>query len=155
MKSTRLLTGVVAVATVVTGLTFVLTGHAKTPQETNKDTVKAFYETAFNDHKPAEAVEKYVGGSYRQHNPMAADGSLAFIDFVSGYAKANPGLKVDIKRMIAEGDLVVAHVHIKTSEKDRGLAAIDIFRLENGKVVEHWDVVQPVPEKSANTNTMF
>jgi predicted SnoaL-like aldol condensation-catalyzing enzyme len=155
MKSTRLLPGVVAVAAVVTGLAFVLTGHAKTPQETNKETVKAFYETAFNDHKPAEAVEKYVGGSYRQHNPNAADGSLAFIDFVSSFAKTNPGLKVDIKRMIAEGDLVVTHVHIKTSEKDRGLAAIDIFRLENGKVVEHWDVVQPVPEKPANQNGMF
>jgi predicted SnoaL-like aldol condensation-catalyzing enzyme len=156
MKSTRVFLGLVVVATIVTAaLSFVLTGHAKTPLEQNKETVKAFYETAFNDHKPAEAVEKYVGGSYRQHNPMAADGSLAFIDFVSGYAKANPKLKVDIKRMIAEGDLVVTHVHITTSDKDRGLAAMDIFRLENGKIVEHWDVVQPVPEKSANENTMF
>ena len=142
----------------ITGL-LALNSGAKTPEEqaleNNKKTVAAFYKTAFTDHKPAEAVEKYVGGSYRQHNPTVADGSLPFIDFVNDYARKNPGLRVDIKRVIAEGDLVVTHVNIKTGKDDRGLAAIDIFRLENGRIVEHWDVVQPVPEKSANANTMF
>ncbi|HEX6791488.1 MAG TPA: ester cyclase, partial [Candidatus Krumholzibacteria bacterium] len=132
---------------------------AKTPDEQaleqNKKTVVAFYKTAFTDHKPEEAVEKYVGGSYRQHNPMVADGSLPFIDFVRGYAKKYPGLRVDIKRIIAEGDLVVTHVNIKMAKDDRGLAAIDIFRLEEGRIVEHWDVVQPVPEKAENANGMF
>jgi predicted SnoaL-like aldol condensation-catalyzing enzyme len=160
MKLTRASIGVTAAAAIVAAtLLFALTGQAKTPAEPaleqNKNTVKSFYETAFNAHKPAEAVEKYVGGSYRQHNPMAADGSLPFIDFVSGFVKTNPGLKVEIKRMIAEGDLVVTHVHIKTSDKDRGLAAIDIFRLQDGKIVEHWDVLQIIPETSANPNTMF
>jgi predicted SnoaL-like aldol condensation-catalyzing enzyme len=144
----------------IVGFSWALAIHAGTPGEEalkkNKETVKAFYETAFNKHKPEEAVEKYIGAAgYRQHNPNAADGALPFIDFVRGYAKKNPGLHVNIKRMIAEGDLVVTHVHIKTSKEDRGLAAIDIFRLEDGKIVEHWDVVQPVPETSANTNTMF
>ena len=136
-----------------------MNGVAKTPEEQaleqNKKTVTEFYKLAFNDHKPVEAVEKYVGGSYRQHNPMVADGSLAFIDFVSDFARKNPGLHIDIKRVIAEGDMVVTHVNIKTSKEDRGLAAIDIFRLENGKIVEHWDVVQPVPATAANTNTVF
>lgn len=76
-------------------------------------------------------------------------------EFVEGFAKANPGLRADIKRVIAEGDLVVVHVHMKMSDEDRGLAVIDIFRLEDGKIVEHWDAMQPVPEKSANDNTMF
>ena len=80
---------------------------------------------------------------------------LAFIDFVNGFVAKYPHLKVDIKRVIAEGNLVVTHVLITTDEKDRGLAAMDIFRLENGKIVEHWDVVQPVPDKPANENGMF
>ena len=138
---------------------FAMNVAAKTPEqqalEENKKTVTSFYKTAFNDHKPAEAVEKYVGAGYKQHNPMVADGALAFIDFVKDFSARNPGLHVVIKRVIAEGDLVVTHVNIKTSKDDRGLAAIDIFRLENGKIVEHWDVVSPVPEKSANENTVF
>ena len=134
---------------------FAMSGRAKTELDVNKDTVTNFYKLAFNDHKPAAAVEKYVGGSYIQHNPTVADGSLPFIDFVNGYVAKYPHLKVDIKRVIAEGNLVVTHVLITTDEKDRGLAAMDIFRLENGKIVEHWDVVQPVPDKPANENGMF
>ena len=123
--------------------------------EHNKDTALAFYRTAFNDHKPEEAVAKYVGDRYTQHNPLAADGKQAFIDFVNAFAKANPGLHIEVKRVVAEGDLVAVHVHLKLSADDRGTAAIDFFRLENGKVVEHWDCVQPVPEESANSNGMF
>src|SRR5688572_23604673 len=152
--TTKIIT-VVAIAGVIVAGLLASRGGTKTPLDQNKETVTSFYKTAFNDHKPAEAVEKYVGGSYKQHNPMVADGSLAFIDFVKAFSAKNPGLHVDIKRVIAEGDLVVTHVNIKTSKQDRGLAAIDIFRLENGKIVEHWDVVQPVPETSANTNTVF
>ena len=150
---------VLVTAGLVVSAALALNGSAKTPEEqaleANKRTVTEFYKTAFTDHKPEEAVEKYVGGSYRQHNPMVADGSLAFIDFVRDYAKKNPGLRVDIRRVIAEGDYVVTHVNIRTGKDDRGLAAIDIFRLEKGRIVEHWDVVQPVPEKSANENGMF
>jgi predicted SnoaL-like aldol condensation-catalyzing enzyme len=136
-------------------LVFAVNGHTKTTLDVNKQTVSDFYTLAFNDHNPAKAVEKYVGKTYTQHNPMAADGPQAFIDFVNGFYATNPNLHVEIKRLIAEGDLVVTHVLITTSETDRGMAAMDIFRLEGGKIVEHWDVVQPVPEKPANTNGMF
>jgi predicted SnoaL-like aldol condensation-catalyzing enzyme len=118
--------------------------------------VVAYYTTAFNDKKPEEAVAKYGGPVYIQHNPLAADGFQAFIDFVKAYTGANPQLHVDIKRVIGECDLVVTHSHITTSPSDRGQAVADIFRLNRkGKVVEHWDVIQPVPETSANDNTMF
>lgn len=123
--------------------------------EQNKETVRAFYELAFNQKKPEEAVARYVGSTYIQHNPMAGDGPQPFIEFVNGFVGQFPNLTVHIKRVIAEGDLVMTHSLIKTSPEDRGTAAADIFRLEDGKVVEHWDVLQPVPETAANDNTMF
>ena len=123
--------------------------------EDNKRTVVDFYTLAFNEKKPEEAVERYVGPRYTQHNPQAGDGPEAFIEFVNWYAGENPELRVDIKRAIAEDDLVMTHSLLKTSPDDRGTAAADIFRLEDGKIVEHWDVLQPVPETAANDNTMF
>jgi len=123
--------------------------------EQNKETVRTFYELAFNDKKPEEAVARYVGSEYIQHNPMAGDGPRPFIDFVKTYTGQFPHLNVAIKRTVAEGDLVVTHSLLRTSPGDRGTAAADIFRLEAGKVVEHWDVLQPVPETAANDNTMF
>lgn len=123
--------------------------------EQNKETVIAFYERAFNDHEPEEAVEKYLGPRYIQHNPQAPDGGDAFIAFVRAYVGQFRELRVDIKRAIAEGELVMTHSLLTTSADDRGTAAADIFRLEDGKIVEHWDVLQPVPEESANDNTMF
>jgi predicted SnoaL-like aldol condensation-catalyzing enzyme len=124
--------------------------------ERNKATVVAYYTTAFNDQKPEEAVAKYGGPVYIQHNPRAADGFQAFIDFVKLFTTQNPQLHVDIKRVIAECDLVVTHSHLTLNPNDRGSAVADIFRLNRkGKVVEHWDVIQAVPETSANDNTMF
>lgn len=123
--------------------------------EANKQAVVAYYTLAFNDKQPEEAVARYVGDRYIQHNPQAPDGPEAFIAFVRGFADQAPGLNIEIKRVIAEGDLVMTHGLITTSPDDRGMAAVDIFRLEDGKIVEHWDVVQPVPETSANDNTMF
>jgi predicted SnoaL-like aldol condensation-catalyzing enzyme len=123
--------------------------------EENKQTVIDFYTTAFNEKKPEEAVERYLGSQYIQHNPQAGDGPEAFVQFVRWYAGEHPELSVEIKRAIAEGDLVMTHSLLKTSPEDRGTAAADIFRLEDGKIVEHWDVLQPVPETAANENTMF
>ena len=143
------------IALVALAAAYSMNSDAKTTLDANKEVVTSFYKLAFNDHKPAAAVEKYVGAEYTQHNPMVADGSLAFIDFVNGFVAKNPHLHVDIKRVIAEGDLVVTHVLITTSDNDRGAAAMDIFRVEEGKIVEHWDVVQPVPDKPANENGMF
>jgi len=154
MKGRRVF-ATMALGAAALALVFAVNGHTKTTLDVNKQTVSDFYKLAFNDHNPAKAVEKYVGKTYTQHNPTVADGPQAFIDFVNGFYATNPNLHVEIKRLIAEGDLVVTHVLITTSETDRGLAAMDIFRLEGGKIVEHWDVVQPVPDKPANNNGMF
>lgn len=122
----------------------------------NKENVAAFYELAFNQHKLEEAVAQYVAEPYIQHNPGVADGGKAFIDAFAPFLKEHPQSRADIKRVIAEGDLVVVHVHSQTAPDDRGEAVIDIFRLnENGKIVEYWDVAQPVPEKTASGHTMF
>ena len=123
--------------------------------ENNKTIVHDYYNMAFNLQKPEEAFSRYALPSYRQHNPGAGDGGAPFIAFVKGYVQAYPQMHIDFKRIIAEGDLVVVHSHLTLKPGDRGMAVMDIFRVENGKVVEHWDVLQEVPEKSANTNTMF
>ena len=123
--------------------------------ENNKRLVREYYEMAFNDRKPEEAVATYLGSYYRQHNPQAGDGPEPFIGFVKYYTQTFPDLHMEIKRMIAEGDLVVVHNHHTRYAGDRGVAVVDIFRLEDGKIVEHWDVLQDVPETAANDNTMF
>jgi predicted SnoaL-like aldol condensation-catalyzing enzyme len=112
--------------------------------------------TAFNDKKPEEAVARYGGPVYIQHNPQAADGFEAFIGFVKAFTTQFPQLHVDIKRVIGECNMVVTHSHITTSPTDRAQAVADSFRLNRqGNVVEHWDVIQDVPATSANDNTMF
>ena len=123
--------------------------------QTNKQTVLAYYNMAFNERKPAEAAKKYGAAHYIQHNPQAPDGFEAFVHFVEGFAEHFPEMSLEIKRAVAEGDMVVTHSLIKTSPEDRGTAAADFFRLEEGKVVEHWDVLQPVPESAANDHPMF
>ena len=96
----------------------------------NKSNVKAFYDLAFNQRQPEEAVKQYVGSSYRQHNPMAGDGPEPFIGFVKWITGENPDLRVEFKRFIAEGDLVAVHSHMIAAKGARGTAVIDIFRLE-------------------------
>ncbi len=128
---------------------------AQASLEKNKLIVREFFDLAFNQHRPADAVKKHMGPHYIQHNPYAGDGGEAFIRFFEAFFKKNPDYRISIKRMIAEGDLVVVHLHAQNGTQDRGRAVVDIMRLENGKIVEHWDVVQPVPETAANDNTMF
>jgi len=123
--------------------------------ENNKNVVRSWSELAINQRKPEEAVAKYLGPHYRQHNPGSADGPDPFIEFVKRFAQAYPEFRIESKRIIAEGDYVVLHSHLILKPGDRGSAVVDIFRLENDKIVEHWDVVQEVPETSANNNTMF
>jgi predicted SnoaL-like aldol condensation-catalyzing enzyme len=122
--------------------------------EANKKNVVAFYEQAINQ-KDFDAASKYLGPRYIQHNPTAPDGAEGLKGFIAFLKSKFPGSKSEIKRVFAEGDYVILHVHAVREPGTRGRAIVDIFRLENGKIVEHWDVVQDVPEKAANGNGMF
>jgi predicted SnoaL-like aldol condensation-catalyzing enzyme len=123
-------------------------------QEQNKKAVVEFYDKAINQ-KDFEAASKYMGSRYTQHNPNAADGPEGLKAFLEFLKEKFPASRSEIKRVLADGDYVILHVHAVREPGTRGNAIIDIFKLENGKIVEHWDVVQPIPEKAANTNGMF
>lgn len=123
--------------------------------DTMKRNVISFYEMMFNDCKPREAIKRFVGDEYIQHNPHVCSGKQGFIEYFERMATEHPGKRVSVKRAFAEGDHVVLHCHQIWPE---GLeyAGIDIFRLDDaGKIVEHWDVLQVLPETSANENGMF
>ena len=127
---------------------------AAAPQS-NKDIVVAYFRMMFQDRDVDEAVRLYVSPNYTQHNPYMQDGVGPLVDFFPAYFEQHPQSSVEIKRVIAEGDLVLVHNLWRDSPEDRGQAVMDIFRVENGKIVEHWDVSQAIPEDPANKNGMF
>ena len=155
MKRTPLVA--LAAASAAALLTACATHSAKSPTasaEANRQAVLAFYEKGLNQ-KDADAALQYVGDRYVQHNPNAADGREGFRQYVAMLREKFPQSHSEIQRSFVDGDYVILNVHAVRDPGTRGNAIVDIFRLENGKIAEHWDVTQPVPEKTASGNSMF
>jgi predicted SnoaL-like aldol condensation-catalyzing enzyme len=127
-------------------------GISKKP---NAQKAMAFLDMVFNQKKVKEGFDKYVGDKYIQHNPIAADGKEAAVEVLSKFMQMVPTWSYTFKHAYVDGDIAIVHSLVRAKPEDRGNAVIDIFRFEKGKVVEHWDVIQAIPEKSANNNTMF
>ncbi len=125
-----------------------------TDLEANKQNAIAFYKTAYLG-KPREAVEAYVGDDYIQHNPLVGNGKEAFIEYFEQMATEYPDKDITFVRSVAEGDLVALHTHQVWPDNEQ-YVTMDFFRFdENGKIVEHWDSIQEVPETTKNGNTMY
>ncbi len=120
-----------------------------------KEVVSRFMTKFYLEKQVREAFETWVEPGYIQHNPLAKTGRDAAIAFLEPFFQSHPDASYSIKRIIAEGNLVAVHSHAKFTADDRGLAVVDILRVDHCKIAEHWDVAQPVPEKSANSNGMF
>lgn len=123
--------------------------------ERHKRAASAFMDLAFNAGNPAGAQRLYAGPDYRQHNPECADGPEGFVAFVTGFRQRFPQFRLQVRRAVAEGDLVVLHCFAQVAPDHRGTVTADIFRFEQGRIVEHWDVVQHIPEQAANANGMI
>ncbi len=128
--------------------------HMAAREEANKRAVVESYDLALNQ-RDIESAIKYLSPNYKQHNPTVADGLDGWRAMVTYIKDNRPGFKIDIKRVFADGDFVIMHVHMMREAGERGNAVVEIFRFEDGKIAEHWDVIQPIPENPANPNTMF
>lgn len=128
---------------------------AQEQAERNKEIALAFFHGVFTEHKPREAFERYSVPDYIQHNPLAADGAEATVAFLEEWLRINPRASAEVKRVIAHGNLVAIHHHMRQSPDVAGLACTEWYRVENGRVVEHWDTAQAMPTESKNPHPMF
>jgi predicted SnoaL-like aldol condensation-catalyzing enzyme len=135
--------------------TLVFCGMAYADPAANKKLVLDMANLMFVQHKVDQAIETYFAPGYIQHNPMVQTGTEPFRAFFKSFYATNPQATIEVKRALADGDLVALHYKAKFTPDERGDAVVDIFRIENGKIAEHWDVVQPIPETSANNNGLF
>ena len=147
----RLLTATLLAASLVSTA---LPALASPREDANKTLVLAFYDAAFSK-LDADDAARYLAPGYIQHNPEVANGVAPLQDYVRWIRANNPQSRASIKRVLADGDLVMLHVHSQDKPGDLGVAVVDIFRVQDGKIAEHWDVIQPVPAKDANGNGMF
>lgn len=122
--------------------------------EINKQNVIEFYNAVVNE-KNFDAASGYLGSRHTQHNPTAADGPEGLKQFIQFLRDKYPQSRSEIKHIYADRDYVILHVHSVREPNTRGRAIIDVFKLTNNKIVEHWDVIQDIPETSANPNGMF
>ncbi|WXL26229.1 nuclear transport factor 2 family protein [Ectopseudomonas mendocina] len=156
MPLTRLISAAVLACTLLsTGLSHATeTARDLKQEEANRALVLSFYDQFFNKHQIAEAA-KVLTDDYRQHNPHVPDGKAPMVSYFTEFFKSNPKAQAKVVRSATDGDLVYLHVHFTNGPDDRGQALVDIFRVENNRITEHWDVIQDVPETAANDNTMF
>ncbi len=146
-------------ATLVACTTTGAVSRAEVTQQ-NTAVVLAYLDTVFNKHEVEQAFRLYVSPQYRQHNPSIADGNAAAMEALTHFThELYPEVRLEVKRTVAQGDLVAVHsryfMHSADRDSGKGQAVVDIYRLEHRKIVEHWDVVQDIPATSANSNTMF
>ncbi|WP_406462419.1 nuclear transport factor 2 family protein [Streptomyces sp. NBC_01622] len=127
------------------------------PNTDTKQTVLDFFDLLLVKKDPAAAAARYIGSEgYIQHNPGVASGPASqLVEAIDALFARHPDWSTEIKRVLADGDLVAVHHHVRAEPGDAGLAVVDIFRVRDGRLVEHWDVIQPVPSKAQNDNTMF
>ncbi|WIY03498.1 nuclear transport factor 2 family protein [Amycolatopsis mongoliensis] len=125
-----------------------------TETQRNKEVVLAFLRTAFTEKRPADAFAAYVGDDYVQHNPHAPAGADASAEYLAGFVVRFPELSLEVRRVVAEDDLVCTHSLMRLTPGSRGSAIADVMRVRDGRIVEHWDVVQEVPESTAGGNPM-
>lgn len=122
-------------------------------QERNKQNAIAFYKTAYEG-KPREAVERFVGDEYIQHNPLVANGKEAFISYFERMETEYPEKSIAFVRAVSEGNLVALHTH-QMWPGEQAYVTMDFFRFDDGKIVEHWDAIQEIPDRTENGNTMY
>jgi predicted SnoaL-like aldol condensation-catalyzing enzyme len=122
---------------------------------TNAQTVREFVQTAFIEGRAQDAVDSFIGDRYVQHNPDVPDGIEGFKGIVAETKDKYPNFIFDTRKVIADDDHVCLHSYLSYDGNPPGISVMDIFRLEDGKIVEHWDVLQPIPEKQAHGNGMF